>query len=540
MSGLNVSGQNKINEIKELTSKKQIITKKDSTLEKDNTNNIVQLDKVNLTTKSSKKIDPLNLFNNQNDKPLKGITEKVSDFELKGKASAGNSFRKFTDAESVAKNLAFDTAIVLKDKTYQLYKITPKNVQSFVQGKNDFLDMQVSAVVKKNEGTFYNWSFNSSAKTPNDKLAYVQNGKIMDKGKEFKISGINIYDLANVARDNPEELKKTLKLVADSGANTIRFWAYSSNSTKDFQKIFDTSKELNLNLKFIPVLCDHWEHGDKFRKTESWYDGDYKKSFDVNVDGKKVHVDNYLEHVKNTVRSFVNRDEILMIELMNEPEAKHETLRNFADDVSTTIRNVYDDYENLNPNQDLPRHMISLGTLGGYDRNGMEGREYKELYGLPNIDVATVHDYTFDKDLPINPLKHLSEKSTSSGSGAVSKLHKDYIQQAKELNKPFFLGEIGIRVREGNKGEYDYSKYPSPYNPETVRSKESAMKIMNSRLKEFEKLGISGAILWGPQPEGCAKDGAGLGFSFFYDEDKTKSDDKVKIQLKEIFKELKD
>ncbi|MFN4149919.1 MAG: hypothetical protein ACK4IX_03165, partial [Candidatus Sericytochromatia bacterium] len=204
------------------------------------------------------------------------------------------------------------------------------------------------------------------------------------------------------------------------------------------------------------------------------------------------------------------------------------------------VRKVYDDYEKAHPNEEIPRHMISLGTLGGYDRKGMEDREYKELYGLPNIDVATVHDYTFDKSVSPNPLKHLAEKSTSSGASAVSDLHKGYIKQAKELNKPFFLGEIGIRVRDADKGEYDYSKYPAPYNPETLRSKEDAMKIMNSRLKEFEKLGTSGALLWGPQPEGYAKDGAGFAFSFFSDENKTTSDDKVKVQLKEIFKELKD
>ncbi|MFN4151675.1 MAG: hypothetical protein ACK4IX_12095, partial [Candidatus Sericytochromatia bacterium] len=307
MSGINISNSSNINEYQSLTNKKNNTQEKNINENVNKTSSLVS-DAVTLTNQKQSKVEPISLFSKEIDKPLKGVSDKVSDSELKGKASAGNNFRKFTDAESVAKNLPFDTAIVSQNNTYQLYKITPQNAQKFTQGKNDFLDVQVSAVIKKSGGTFYNWSFNSSAKTPNDKLAYVQNGKIMDKGKEFKISGINIYDLANVARDNPEELKKTLKLVADSGANTIRFWAYSNNSTKDFEKIFNTSKEMNLNLKFIPVLCDHWEHGDKFRKTESWYAGDYKKSFDTNADGKKVHVNNYLEHVKNATQSFVNRD----------------------------------------------------------------------------------------------------------------------------------------------------------------------------------------------------------------------------------------
>jgi len=113
-----------------------------------------------------------------------------------------------------------------------------------------------------------------------------------------------------------------------------------------------------------------------------------------------------------------------MVEIMNEPEANHSVLRDFADDVSTQIRNIYIK-NNITP------HLISLGTLGGDERNGMKGHEYKDLYGLPNIDVVTAHDYTFDHG--------------KSGENNISKTYENYIKYAKDLNKPFFIGEIGIK-----------------------------------------------------------------------------------------------
>ena len=71
---------------------------------------------------------------------IKGVGEKLTNDILSGKAKAGNNFRKFSDAESVAKNLPFDTAIVNKNNTYALYKITPESTQKILKGDNSLLD----------------------------------------------------------------------------------------------------------------------------------------------------------------------------------------------------------------------------------------------------------------------------------------------------------------------------------------------------------------------------------------------------------------
>ena len=66
------------------------------------------------------------------------------------------------------------------------------------------------------------------------------------------------------------------------------------------------------------------------------------------------------------------------------------------------------------------------------------------------------------------------------------------------FNKPFFLGEIGIKAKsEGNS-----------------RTPVKALEIMESRLKVYKDLDISGALLWGPQPLGNSPDGHGYGFDF--------------------------
>ncbi|MFN8576539.1 MAG: cellulase family glycosylhydrolase [Candidatus Sericytochromatia bacterium] len=441
---------------------------------------------------------------------VKGVGEKISNTELKKYASNGNGFRKFTDAESVAKNLNHDTAIVFKNNIYYLYDISSENSNKFLKGDNSFIDGKVTGIVK-NGNTLANWSFDSQAKQKNEKIAYIENGKIMLKEKEFKISGINVYDLADVAKRSQSELESTLKTIASSGANTVRFWAFTRNEPQDFIKIFDTSKKLGLDLKFIPVLGDHWEHIEAYRKDDKWYSGNYKNQDMINKPStsNQQKTETYMQHIKETIPAFMNRDEILMIELMNEPEANHKALKTFADDVSTTIREMYTNSEK-ETGKTIPKHLISLGTLGGETRNGMVGHDYKDLFTLPNIDVATAHDYTFN-----------DKKSTEY---SVSPLFKDYMRYAKELNKPFFLGEIGVKVR--NDGVENS-------NNKVIRTNEEAMKIMKNRIKAYENVGFAGGLVWGPQPEGKGMDGSGHGFTY-------KTGDKVEESIKSVFQEFKD
>lgn len=444
--------------------------------------NFVDLNIIEVVTEKNKIQKPTTIDNkptqldNKPNNLIKGVSNKVENFELDGKSSDGNCFSKFSDAESVAKNLTFNTAIVYKDNSYQLYKISRDNIARFEKDDTSFIDGSVVSIQKKGiqmdsfstrGTTIYNPNFETSTKVANEKTAYVNNGKIMLHDKEFKISGLNVYDIADIS--NQKDLEKTLKLLSDSGVNTIRFWAFSKNNPDKIINVLDTSKKMGLDLKFIPVLGNQWKHCEASNsakeKDNNWYVNEYKKT--------------YLPHVLNTTKALVNREEVLMIELMNEPTAKHTDLKNFADDVSTQIRQVYTDYEKKH-NTKIPRHLISLGTDAMDQREGMRGDDYKDLYGLPNIDVATAHDYTFDKG--------------QSEEDSISNDFRNYINYAKELKKPFFIGEIGVKVKN--------------------RSSQEALRVMSNRLEVYKDQDISGVLLWGPEPNNHSIDGDGFGFKF--------------------------
>lgn len=412
---------------------------------------------------------------------LKGVGERLNAKDLKPYASAGNAFANFTHAEAVARKLNQDTAIVAQNGVYQLYALTPDSAQRLRNGQNDLLDGKVSAVVRSGQ-TLYNWGADRAAATPHTGFAYVEKGKLMLDQQPFTIRGLNVYSLADVAQQGDAELRKTLQLIADSGANTVRFWAFTQHNPEDLKKIFETSRDMNLPLKFIPVLGNHWEHVEaqhsRFTKDSNWYQQGFEQ--------------HYWPHAEATVKALLQEPDILMWELMNEPEGS--SLRGFADEVSTRIRKLYSAAE-AESGQPTARHLIGLGTLGvghwGDERPGMRGHDYKDLYGLPNIDVATAHDYTSD---------------TLEGSIA------DFMAYARDLNKPFFLGEIGVKVRKGGTEQQPQHSPLSAQNPE--HAKTLALQRLKEKVQASVAAGSAGAMLWGPQPGGHGVDGDGYGFSY--------------------------
>lgn len=423
------------------------------------------------------------VLNLNNSEGIRGIGERISAAELRGKASAGNAFSRFTHAESVARQLGQDVAIVADKGLYRLYHLSADSSERLLQGKNDLLDARVSAVVRGGK-TLYNWGAERVTDTATPGFVQAVRGRLMRDGQPYTIRGLNVYDLVNVAQQGDAELRQTLQLIADSGINSVRMLTLSAHALDDVRKVLDTSREMGLDLTFIPVLGNHWQHCEAahsaFVKQDDWYQ-----------QGFETH---YWPHARQLVEGLMDRPEILMWELMNEPEASHEVLRGFADEISTRIRALYDQRE-AETGQPLPRHLIGLGTLGvgrsGDERPGMRGHDYKDLYGLPHLDVATVHDYTAD---------------TLEGSIA------NFMRYARELNKPFFLGEIGVKVREGGTEQKPEHSWWGTPNPQQAQSK--ALNRLKEKLKASAAAGSSGAMLWGPQPRGHAVDGDGYGFSY--------------------------
>lgn len=286
-------------------------------------------------------------------------------------------------------------------------------------------------------------------------------------GKPFHFQGLNVYDLADVAEQNPEELRQTLKTIAWSGATVVRFWAFSYLQPETIGRILDESKNLGLNLKFIPVLGNHWQHSrpELAIKDADWYRQGYKEQ--------------YRPHVERTVTAYADRPEILMWELMNEPECQDgDALYAFTRDVSTLIRSK------------APQ-LISSGTLSD-DRSGLQGDRFQALHALPTVDVVSFHDYPEYGATPEARAKQLA---------AVNRSMDHVLAVGKALDKPVLIGETGSKVTTG-------------YHGDTVRSPGEAMAIVSGRVTQAVQGGAAGVLSWGPQPRGHAVDGDGYGFTF--------------------------
>lgn len=429
------------------------------------------------------------VLNLDNEAGIKGVGVALKPSELGGKASAGNSFARYTHAEAVAKNLRQPVAIVSDGGTWRLHALSPASAARLRSGNNDLLDARVSAVVSSGE-TLYNWGAQRASASSSAGMAYADGGKLMLDGKPYTIRGLNVYDLVDVGRQSEAELRETLKLIADSGVNSVRMLTLSRHTPDEVKRVLDASKDMGLDLKFIPVLGNHWQHvegqNSAYVKDENWYKRDFEH--------------HYWPAAEKLVTSLMDRPEVLMWELMNEPEAEPETLRNFADEVSTRIHTLYADRD-ASAGQSLPRHLIGLGTRGvghyGDEAPGQRGHDFKDLYGLPHLDVATVHDYT---------------SSTLEGSIA------DYMRYARELNKPYFLGEIGVKVRAGGtEAEPKLGLVDKFRGHDPVASRQQALARLREKVAASQAAGSSGAMLWGPQPRGHAVDGDGYGFSYTRD-----------------------
>lgn len=132
------------------------------------------------------------------------------------------------------------------------------------------------------------------------------------------------------------------------------------------------------------------------------------------------YVNDYLPHIKPIVRAFASHPAVLAWELGNEyavhPRPYEPTdgdaFIKFARAASEAIKTI------------APKHLVSTGLVNsrqvGPDSNWEAFSS--ELYGLPTIDLISIHYYDDD-----------GEKDYSSVD----------VEVAKRLKKPFYIGEVG-------------------------------------------------------------------------------------------------
>jgi endo-1,4-beta-mannosidase len=229
----------------------------------------------------------------------------------------------------------------------------------------------------------------------------------------------------------------------------------------------------------------------------------------------------YLPRVEKMVTQLKDRPEIMIWELINEPETESfEAMHHFTTTVSQAIK------------AKAPNHLISLGTLGGVgDRFGSQlsrfsGENIRRLYAIPTLDAASIHNYAYDATvLERLDLYHRFKGDPQTGTyfgkadqvlswgsrqvdelalkalgtqlynpltlrGAWENLNQQNVQAARELGKPLYVGEVGFKKFHG----------------------ENRANLLRVDLARTMQAGAQGYLLWSYEAQNCSQDGHDYGF----------------------------
>jgi len=283
-------------------------------------------------------------------------------------------------------------------------------------------------------------------------------GQLMLNGQRYRFVGVNVYGLAGFPANSDgyncgkgytdEQVIQILSEVAAMGANVVRVQAYQSftQGGADFSRtdlIVDAARERGI--KIIFTLENQWddctEGGYKYA---SWYKTRFRHPYG-----------SYPSSFKDYARTFAKhyRDEpaVLMYQLMNESESVSsndfpdpEAILAFAREMAATVKKAD------------PTHLLSFGT-SGILKPGTGGPFFALLHLVEGIDIVEAHDY----------------RSERQGMPDVIRLA---LMTARQISKPFFIGETGI-------GSPPFSKTDRAY-------------FLKRKLEAAWEEGVDGVLVW--------------------------------------------
>jgi len=249
------------------------------------------------------------------------------------------------------------------------------------------------------------------------------------EGKPFTFVGTNVSYLMEDYFPE-EEVGKIIAYLAESGVTAIRIWLFPQHSLDRAARLFDLGKEYNM--RFVVTFVNYY-----YDKGAWWFDQTHYS--------KK-----YLPHVRRVVSRFRDRPEILMWELMNEPNCSTDTVGSCPDNMVRWAKAVSEEIKALDPCRP-----ITTGTM----RIDPTEEHYRRLHALPTIDVVSIH------------------KSANHWPA-------DEIRIARELNKPVLIGEVYARA-------FDKRCQRLHDGVTTERA-----RIIASDLTQAWAEGIDGYLLW--------------------------------------------
>jgi mannan endo-1,4-beta-mannosidase len=254
---------------------------------------------------------------------------------------------------------------------------------------------------------------------------------------DYRFDGLNIYN-ANSINNCSYTLGSgsglDTSLTDLSGGDVFRAWFFQSlattNGVRDWAPFDHTlSVAAAHGVRVIVTLGNQWGDCDSTDgyKGLAWYQGGYKTQV---APGYLVP---YRQWVQDVVTRYANNPNVLMFQMLNEPEAKDSgsgscnesgaatALRAFTDDVGGLIHSL------------SPSNLTSLGSIGS-GQCGMSGADYQFVNASAGTDLCEYHDY--------------GSPSTPMPGDAFNGLQVR-LNQCSTLNKPLFIGETGIPYSVG-------------------------------------------------------------------------------------------
>lgn len=244
----------------------------------------------------------------------------------------------------------------------------------------------------------------------------------------------------------PESLREAqLSAARDLGIKYIRFFASrrshdTAGTIAQVRKAVDAIKQFNMQA-FI-CLDDSLTGANMFMPGNDDYHRGPMGHMIADYFTSRHYRTTYLPHVRKIVEAFRNHPNILLWELGNEfgiyqPEGQPQG------QPQTAASNAYADYvqeasEIIKNTSET--HLVSLGLITThhvYTQKSPPTREEwaRRLYSLPTIDAIGMHYYRHDKN------------------SLMEYLNID-MNVAKALGKPFYIGEVGGSIHEGDRAQF--------------------------------------------------------------------------------------
>ena len=324
-------------------------------------------------------------------------------------------------------------------------------------------------------------------------------------GKPFRFVGANVYELANVPA---ETAKLMIADAAAAGFRVLRFWLFENKPPAEQAQILHRLCDAvnPYGIKLIISLADKWGYLQNYKIDDPWFEAGFRQS--------------YITYIKTICGELKDRDEIMLWELINEPESdSFDTFYNFANEAAGEFKSV-------NTNQ-----LLSVGTVGGVgDKFGavlsvFRKSNFRKLYELDTLDAVSLHDYSYDSGVferldMLYRFRGETEKAKRySAIGAViekpfSAIDRYFLKKrklfrfpltlrwlwniynrgdskfAKSISKPVYIGETGFKNIPGR----------------------SRAELLEIYLQEAFENGIGGVMLWSFESHGGNRDGHDYGF----------------------------